>query len=151
MTREEAIYVLRTESVEIGGNAVSVCRFFEAVDMAVTALLEQDVPDKDVGKYEMVPKSDMEIILHEVANRSKPMWISVKDRLPEPDVEVLLIAHGWNNREIYVGKLKRIEAERSWLTGLETKASDWTIWGFSYLKEPVVTHWMPLPKPPKED
>ena len=48
MTREDAIKVLRTESVEIGGNAVSVCRFLEALDMAVKAL--EDVPDKDVGK-----------------------------------------------------------------------------------------------------
>ena len=38
MTREDAIKVLRTESVEIGGNAVSVCRFWEALDMAVKAL-----------------------------------------------------------------------------------------------------------------
>ena len=38
MTREEAIKVLRTESVEIGGNAVSVCRFWKALDMAVKAL-----------------------------------------------------------------------------------------------------------------
>ena len=42
MTREEAIKVLRTESVELGGNAVSVCRFLEALDMAVKAL--EDVP-----------------------------------------------------------------------------------------------------------
>ena len=47
MTREEAIKVLRTESVELGGNAVSVCRFLEALDMAVKAL--EDVPVKDVG------------------------------------------------------------------------------------------------------
>ena len=38
MTREDAIKVLRTESVEIGGNAVIVCRFLEALDMAVKAL-----------------------------------------------------------------------------------------------------------------
>ena len=42
MTNEEAIKVLRTESVEIGGNTVSVCRFCEAMDMAVKAL--EDVP-----------------------------------------------------------------------------------------------------------
>ena len=50
MTNEEAIKVLRTESVEIGGNAVSVCRFLEALDTAVKAL--EYVPDKDVGKNE---------------------------------------------------------------------------------------------------
>ena len=38
MTREEAIKVLRTESVELGGNAVSIFRFLEALDMAVKAL-----------------------------------------------------------------------------------------------------------------
>ena len=50
MTREEAIKVLRTESVEIGGNAVSVARWLTALDAAVKAL--EDVPDKDVGKNE---------------------------------------------------------------------------------------------------
>ena len=48
MTREEAIKVLRTESVELGGPATSVCRFLEALDMAVKTL--EDVTDKDVGK-----------------------------------------------------------------------------------------------------
>ena len=42
MTRSEAIKVLRTESVELGGNAVSVCRFLEALDMAIAALREQE-------------------------------------------------------------------------------------------------------------
>ena len=50
MTREEAIKVLRTESVEIGGNAVSVARWMTALDVAVKAL--EDIPDKDVGKNE---------------------------------------------------------------------------------------------------
>ena len=50
MTREEAIKVLRTESVEIGGNAVSVARWLTALDVAVKAL--EDVTDKDVGKNE---------------------------------------------------------------------------------------------------
>ena len=45
MTREEAIKVLRTESVEIGGNAVSVCRFWEALDMVIAALREQECKD----------------------------------------------------------------------------------------------------------
>ena len=48
MTREKAIKVLRTESVEIGGNAVSVARWMTALDVAIKAL--EDVTDKDVGK-----------------------------------------------------------------------------------------------------
>lgn len=38
MNREEAIKVLRTESIELGGSATSVCRFWEALDMAVKSL-----------------------------------------------------------------------------------------------------------------
>ena len=42
MNIDEAIKVLRTESVEIGGNAVSVARWLTALDAAVKAL--EDVP-----------------------------------------------------------------------------------------------------------
>ena len=50
MTIDEAIKVLRTESVEIGGNAVSVARWMTALDVAIKAL--EDVTDKNVGKNE---------------------------------------------------------------------------------------------------
>ena len=76
-------------------------------------------------------------------------WIPVTEKLPEREKEVLLIVHGWEDRLYYTGCLHRQEAERSWMTGIESKASDWKIWGFSYLREPIVTHWMPMPDPPK--
>ena len=66
MTRDESIKVLRTESIELGGNAVSVCRFWEALDMAISALRQQE----------------------------HPQWISVKDRLPDYMGEVLVIVSG---------------------------------------------------------
>ncbi len=77
-------------------------------------------------------------------------WISVKDRMPEPEQEVLVIAHGWSGRLLYIGSYQRMEAQTSWLTGVTSKASDWSLWGWSYLREPEVTHWMPLPDPPKD-
>ena len=77
-------------------------------------------------------------------------WISVKDRLPENEQEVLVISHGWGGRLVYVGTYKKIESETSWLTGITSKASDWSLWGWSYLREPQVTHWMPLPELPEE-
>ena len=58
MTREEAIKVLRTERIELGGAAPSVCRFLEALDMAVNAL--EDVPDKDVGKNEPLTPDELQ-------------------------------------------------------------------------------------------
>lgn len=78
MTREEAIKVLRTESIELGGAAPSVCRFLEALDMAVKALV--DVTDKDVGE-----------------------WIRVEDRLPlelDPAPKVLFIT---KTGELFIG------------------------------------------------
>lgn len=85
---------------------------------------------------------------------AQPKWISVEERLPEPNTTVLLIAHGWESQLVYIGKLEKVESEKSWLTGLVSKASEWTVYGFSYLKEPIVTHWMPMPsmpEPQKED
>ena len=76
-------------------------------------------------------------------------WISVKDRLPYDEQEVLVIAHGWDERLVYVGSHKRVAAQKSWLTGITNKSSEWSLWGWSYLKEPMVTHWMPLPEPPE--
>ena len=70
MTREEAIKVLRTESVEIGGNAVSVARWLTALDVAVKAL--EDVPDKDVGtmtnaqKIRSMSDEELAVFLHQV-------------------------------------------------------------------------------------
>ena len=76
-------------------------------------------------------------------------WISVEDRLPSDEQDVLVIAHGWGGRLVYVGSHKRVEAQKSWLTGITNKSSEWLLWGWSYLKEPMVTHWMPLPKLPE--
>lgn len=77
-------------------------------------------------------------------------WISVKDRLPEEGQEVLVISHGWEGRLVYIGEHTRIESETSWLTGITSKASDWLLQGWSYLREPQVTHWMPFPELPEE-
>lgn len=78
-------------------------------------------------------------------------WISVKERLPEEGQQVLVISHGWGEHLVYVGEYKRVESETSWLTGITTQASSWLLWGWSYLKKPQVTHWMPLPETPKEE
>ena len=66
MTRDEAINVLLTESVEIGGNAVSVARFLTALDVVVNAL--ENVPDTDVEKNEPLTLDEL------LKMDGEPMW-----------------------------------------------------------------------------
>lgn len=86
----------------------------------------------------------------DMLEQDAPGWISVNDRLPELGEQVLLIAYGWSDTTVYLGRLEHMSPETSWLTGITSKESEWCIQGWSYLREPVVTHWMPLPEPPKE-
>ena len=111
-----------------------------------------DVREKLVELLKQIKYVGVENVANILINNGVTVqeWIPVTERLPECDKEVLLIVHGWGDRLYYTGCLHRQESERSWLTGIESKASDWKIWGFSYLREPSVTHWMPMPQPPKE-
>ena len=70
MTREEAIEILRKNRPTSDPRPCGM-ELCDAVDMAISALRQQDATDKDVGK-----------------------WISVKDRLPDYMGEVLVIVSG---------------------------------------------------------
>ena len=101
--------------------------------------------------YSIDTQPDVEYVADHLINNGVTVqeWIPVDDRLPSDEQDVLVIAHGWDGRLVYVGSHKRVEAQKSWITGITNKSSEWLLWGWSYLKEPMVTHWMPLPKPPK--
>lgn len=64
----------------------------------------------------------------------KSEWISVKDRLPEENVVVLICVDKGRCKEVKV----------SGLTGF-----GWML--FDKNKNKEVTHWMPMPEPPKEE
>ena len=91
-------------------------------------------------------------------------WINVKDRLPEKrdsnnhDYDVLLFIpkrDGCRQHGIYLGFLRKDElppdhgSGNFW--GIPCPGSEWTVWGWSHFEQPIVSHWMPLPEPPKED
>ena len=59
-------------------------------------------------------------------------WISVKDALPEDTREVLFL---WSNRWFEVGYYD---------------GNDWYEWWYDGNICSDVTHWMPLPDPPKQ-
>ena len=66
MTREKAIKVLRTESIELGGAAPSVCRFLEALDIAIAALRQQEH-----DRNEPLTLDE----LREAAQTGDPVWL----------------------------------------------------------------------------
>lgn len=64
-------------------------------------------------------------------------WISVKDRLPEIGRSVLIYYPKWDGDEIQVAKL-------------EDDGMMFDICGEFNIGTGVVTHWIPLPEPPKD-
>lgn len=64
-------------------------------------------------------------------------WISVKERLPEIEKSVLIYYPKWDGDEIQVAKL-------------EGDGMMFDICGEFNIGTGVITHWMPLPEPPKD-
>lgn len=93
--------------------------------------------------------------------QEKPLggWISVKDKLPEDDQEVILCTRETETygkhrekkkiyKNIYIGYFDGYEWLTSYCHGCEYifKMNE------KYPNETIeVTHWMPLPEPPKEE
>lgn len=70
-------------------------------------------------------------------------WISVKDRLPEGFIEVLVIVSGKPHENITLDgayEIAEYDPVEGWILEM------WPEWGSG-----VVTRWMPLPEPPEEE
>ena len=68
-------------------------------------------------------------------------WISVRDKLPDQSGEVLVIASGNPQKNITLNcayELAEYDPYDGWIMEM------WPEW-----EDAVVTHWMPLPEPPK--
>ena len=69
-------------------------------------------------------------------------WISVKDRLPEIDGNVLVIVNGRPH--------KNVTLESAYELAEFSPAFGWIMEMWPEWETPDVTHWMPLPEPPEE-
>ena len=90
-------------------------------------------------------------------------WVSVKDRMPEKhlinDHEAYVLLYipkrdGCSQHGIYLGFLRETPLPPDDGSGnfwnRPCPGSDWTVWEWCHFEEPKVSHWMPLPEPPKE-
>ena len=70
-----------------------------------------------------------------------PRWIPVEERLPESDDNVLVIVNG---------ECKTMTFEEAYMLASYYSGDGWIVEWYEEWENPVVTHWMPLPEPPKE-
>ena len=75
---------------------------------------------------------------------TKPKWISVKDRLPEVDVQVIVFAVG--KYDCFIGTTTHAISTMLDRPSGKRWAVPWQYFDVDY----EITHWMPLPEPPKE-
>ena len=87
--------------------------------------------------YEMVKGDMFGLVKDAPAVASMPRWISVEERLPEDQKNILTVN---GHREIRVMALWHKHGD-SWTWILNER--------FRHFND--ITHWMPLPEPPKED
>jgi hypothetical protein len=91
----------------------------------------------NTGSYDDDARSCAEI-LYDYLGYRKSEWISVEDRLPEENTDVLIYRGGFRgdlmNVYTYMG-------HNEW----EDEYGYWSI-----TDDEGITHWMPLPEPPKD-
>jgi len=101
--------------------------------------LFKDDADAKAAYQEALEEIELDKAYHQGLKDGAPQWISVKEGMPEEDVTVLAFVH----YSVDGAKLERIDSAayrgRLWLMGRDIYS------------EGFITHWMPLPQPPKEE
>lgn len=78
-------------------------------------------------------------------------WVSVKDRLPEEKENPLTKDFAEVVCFCDFGGIPKRTDVRTFKFGKRTWSEEGHFWDEGQLMDGVVTHWMPLPEPPKED
>lgn len=93
---------------------------------------------------------DMAIVDMKICDANNAGWISVKDRLPELKKEVMVYAvgkiEGFTGRHAYALCDRFVQHVFPSSPGHERWSTPWEYFHTDY----EITHWMPLPEPPKE-
>ena len=113
----------------------------------VAGLIVDNVPTLEVVPMDFHERClDLEIKRRFEVEKKVPRWRSVKDELPQPGEVVLVFAVG--KYECFIGEtkyalcqqLEHRNGEKSWTEPWQFFHTDFEI-----------THWMPLPEPPKDE
>ena len=82
---------------------------------------------------------------------SAPKWISVEDRLPEEDGSYLVTTNSFGDRQSVKLRWFAKDGENVDAYDLAGQKDVWYLYDIEcgYVSIKTVTHWMPLPEPPK--
>lgn len=134
------------------GYEVALARLasYEATELMPDEIVKMGMMFEDSKRY----SGRLELKLVAAAEKL-PQWVSVTERMPEKGMKLLLyVPKTEKGRQsgVFTGELKEVKANNGSgnFFGIPTPCSEWTLWGWSYYEKPNVTHWMPLPEPPKE-
>lgn len=132
-----AEYIERTEELMLAMNAGA--RAIENTKRYHSSIYTKDVFSESPQE---IPYLQAAKVLREVsdtpaADVAPVVWIPVTERLPEDRSDVLVVAY-WHERwGVYMG----------WCA---PKRAEWSVHiGIGDRNDVAVTHWMPLPEPPK--
>lgn len=74
-------------------------------------------------------------------------WISVKDRKPDEELKRLREENNWGD----FGCIKVIASCKTWNHSNVVEYDGEFFWTLdSYMIDDIISHWMPMPEPPKE-
>lgn len=98
----------------------------------------------DTTYWEMPKQSEaLKMAIAALREQEERRWIPVMERLPETEEFVLVIVNGKPHRNITLENACELA---NYIPGEGWVLEMWPEW-----ESPDVTHWMPLPEPPKED
>jgi hypothetical protein len=120
--------------------ALRICHSNE--DCRDCEFMESDRCEKSCVNILFEDSADIIESLSERLEAAQPKWISVKDELPEVSDVVLVIASGKPRANV--------ELHNAMLIASYWGDEGWIADGFEGWDKLDVTHWMPLPEPPKE-
>ena len=128
---------------QVYGNNQNVYNALSELEQYELTGLEPDEIPQLQEKYDTAIKALSGAIL---GKAEIPHWIPVSERLPDKEVLVLLFLRSPKGEtkittgEIYASNNKKFDGE--FCIGFDPLSPD-------FLNREVVTHWMPLPQPPK--
>lgn len=143
---DDLVATLRRQCIEMDCGNCNTCVKRKAADAIeeLVGFVQEAERDRDEYRERLDKTADA------IEKLSKPRWISVKERLPELCQNVL-VSDGKGSGEGWLDRYDWHDPNREDVVYTSPQPRDfWCIPGCK-VDEDHVTHWMPLPEPPKEE